>query len=156
TAIVGGINWGTASAANHDFDAQISGPAVDNLDNIFVHDEMTCGKNVSAPPRAPDSAIQVVATLPSPQIHPLATTLLDNAQSSIDMQLYVLTDAAVVHSIISAQNRGVQIRLLLDPAQRASDAAALQLRDAGVPVRLYRSHGELLHAKAAVVDGTNV
>ena len=41
---------------------------------------------------------------------------------------------------------------VLDPSQRPSDNAATELQAHGVNVRLYRSAGELLHAKVAVID----
>ena len=35
-AVVGGINWGAGSAANHDFDVEVRGPAVTNLARVFT------------------------------------------------------------------------------------------------------------------------
>jgi cardiolipin synthase len=46
--------------------------------------------------------------------------------------------------------------VLLDPSERPSDPSAASLRAHGVAVRLYRSVGEKLHAKAAIVDGSTV
>src|SRR5260370_24086 len=37
-AIVGGINWGTHSRQNHDFDVLAVGPVVDNLERVFRED----------------------------------------------------------------------------------------------------------------------
>jgi cardiolipin synthase A/B len=99
----------------------------------------------------------VVATpLPDAGIHPLAVELVDGARTSLDLELFVLTDAGVVHALEHARARGVRVRLLLDPDQRPSDASAAILRAAGVEVRLYRGSGEKLHAKAAVADGHRV
>jgi phosphatidylserine/phosphatidylglycerophosphate/cardiolipin synthase-like enzyme len=46
--------------------------------------------------------------------------------------------------------------MLLDPSERPSDPSAASLRAHGVSVRLYRSGGEKLHAKAAVADAESV
>lgn len=156
TAIVGGINWGQTSANNHDFDALIHGPAAANLDRIFSQDESTVGKPVNIPPPQPDPALVVAATLPSTDIRPLALQLIDGARSSIDVQMYVLTDAGIVHALEHAYARGVHVRVLLDPNQRSSDPSVADLSSIGVPTRLYKSHGEKLHAKAIATDGRHV
>jgi cardiolipin synthase len=98
----------------------------------------------------------VASTLPDAGIHPLALELVDGARTTLDLELFVLTDAEVVRALEQARARGVRVRLLLDPDQRPSDASAAQLRAAGVEVRLYRGSGEKLHAKAAVADGRRV
>jgi len=103
-AVVGGINWGVNSPANHDYDAEVRGPAVGNL----------------------------------------------------DLELFVLTDTGVVHALESAALRGVNVRILLDPSQPSSDPSYAALLADGIEVRWYRSHGELLHAKAIVVDATSL
>ena len=155
-AVVGGINWGAASAANHDFDAEIEGPAARNLARVFARDLLTAGRRVAVPDELPDPAIVVVTTLPQPAIRDLAVELVDEARVSLDLELFVLTDSGIVHAIERARVRGVAIRLLLDPGQRPSDRSVSELEAAGVPVRLYAGRGELLHAKAGVADGRRV
>lgn len=155
-AVVGGINWGSASEPNHDFDALLRGPAAANLERVFVRDLATTGRAVTVPAEAADAGVIVATTLPDAGIHPLAVELVDGARATLDLELFVLTDAAVVHSLVRAHARGVRVRLLLDPAQRPSDASAELLRGAGVEVRLYRGSGEKLHAKAAVADGHRI
>jgi cardiolipin synthase len=100
-----------------------------------------------------DPAILVAATLPGTEIRPLALDLIKTARVSLSIELFVLTDTGVVRALETAHARGVEIRLLLDPSQRPSDAPFAALRAAGVDVRRYRSRGELLHAKAIVADG---
>ncbi len=155
-AVVGGINWGSSSDRNHDFDALVRGPAARNLERVFLRDLATTGRAVIVPPEAVDPAVVVATTLPDTGIHPLALELVDGAHATLDLELFVLTDTAVVHALERAHARGVRVRLLLDPEQRPSDASAEQLRAAGVEVRLYRGAGEKLHAKAAVADAHRV
>ena len=152
-AVVGGINWNTSSAHHHDFDALIRGPAATNLRRAFLRDLVTCGRQIAVPDELADPAILVAATLPSSAIRPLAVQLVDSATSTLDLELYVLTDTGVVHALERARHRGVAVRVILDATQRPSDAAAAELTAAGVAVRLYRSHGDLLHAKVGVADG---
>jgi phosphatidylserine/phosphatidylglycerophosphate/cardiolipin synthase-like enzyme len=155
-AVVGGINWGTGSDRNHDFDALVHGPAAANLERVLLRDLATSGQPVGVPAETVDPAIVVATTLPDTGIHALALELVETAHTSLDLELFVLTDAAVVHALARARARGVRVRILLDPDQRPSDASADLLRAAGVSVRLYRGSGEKLHAKAAVADGHRI
>jgi phosphatidylserine/phosphatidylglycerophosphate/cardiolipin synthase-like enzyme len=152
-AVVGGINWGANSAANHDFDAEVEGPAARNLARVFARDLVTAGRQVAVPDDVPDPAVVVATTLPEPRIRDLAVALIDEARTTLDLELFVLTDSGIVHALERAHARGVAVRVLLDPRQRPSDRSAAELEGAGVAVRLYRGRGELLHAKAGVADG---
>jgi cardiolipin synthase len=154
-AVVGGINWGVNSPANHDYDAEVRGPVVGNLDRVFARDLVTCGREVTVPDATADSSIIVAATLPGAEIRPLALALIVGALHSLDLELFVLTDTGVVHALESAAQRGVDVRVLLDPSQPSSDPSYAALLAAGIKVRWYRSHGELLHAKAIVADATS-
>jgi cardiolipin synthase A/B len=155
-AVVGGINWGVNSPANHDYDAEVRGPVVGNLDRVFERDLVTCGRATSVPDGLSDTAIDVAATLPGAEIRPLALGLIDAAQHTLDLELFVLTDTGVVHALEAAARRGVAVRVLLDPSQPSSDPSYAGLLADGIQVRWYRSRGELLHAKAIVADGTSV
>ncbi len=155
-AVVGGINWGAGSAANHDFDVELRGPAVDNLSRVFVRDLVTCGRSETVPSDRPDPAVHVGATLPGAEVLPMVLGAIAGARRSLDVAMYTLTDADVVGAMEDAFARGVAVRVLLDPSERPSDPSAASLRAHGVDVRLYRSSGEKLHAKTAIVDGSTV
>jgi phosphatidylserine/phosphatidylglycerophosphate/cardiolipin synthase-like enzyme len=155
-AVVGGINWGNASPANHDYDAMVRGPAVTNLERVFLRDLVTCGVRIAVPDALADHDITVASTLPGADIRPLALQLIGSAVRSLSLELFVLTDTTIVHALEGARGRGVAVRLLLDPSQHSSDPSYQSLTAAGVSVRWYRSRGELLHAKAIVADATAV
>jgi cardiolipin synthase len=155
-AVVGGINWGINSPANHDYDAEVRGPAVANLERIFSRDLVTCGRRRSIPGPIEDPSITVAATLPGAEIRPLAVDVIDRAVHRLDLELFVLTDTGVVHALEAAVARGVQVHVLLDPSQPSSKPAFAALAAGSVDVRWYRGHGELLHAKAIVADAMAV
>jgi phosphatidylserine/phosphatidylglycerophosphate/cardiolipin synthase-like enzyme len=155
-AVVGGINWGVNSPANHDYDAELRGPVVSNLDRVFDRDLVTCGRDIAVPDPVVDTSIDVAATLPGAEIRPLALGLIDGARHTLDLELFVLTDTGVVHALEAAALRGVEVQVLLDPSQPSSGPSFAALSDAGVQVRWYRSRGELLHAKAIVADATSI
>ncbi len=108
------------------------------------------------PPARPDTAVLVGATLPGAEILPMVLAVIAAARHRVDVAMYTLTDADVVAAMEAAQARGVAVRVLLDPSERPSDPSAASLLAHGVAVRLYRSSGEKLHAKAAIVDGSTV
>jgi len=155
-AVIGGINWGVRSPANHDYDAEVRGPVVGNLDRVFFRDLVTCGRAVAVPDAVADPSIIVAATLPGSEIRPLALALIGGAVRTLDLELFVLTDTGVVHALEAAALRGVAVQVLLDPSQPSSDPSYAALRAAGIDVRWYRSRGELLHAKAIVADDTSI
>lgn len=155
-AVVGGINWGAGSYANHDFDVELRGSAVANLSRIFSRDLVTCGRDELVPPLLADHAILVGATLPGAEVLPMVLAVIAGARRELDVAMYTLTDADVVAAMETARARGVVVRVLLDPSERPSDPSAASLRAHGVAVRLYRSSGEKLHAKAAIADRSSV
>ncbi|MGH7687849.1 MAG: phospholipase D-like domain-containing protein [Candidatus Dormibacteria bacterium] len=155
-AVVGGINWGTASSANHDYDAMIRGPAVSNLDRVFLRDVVTCGGTATVPDPLRDTGVIVASTLPAAEIRPLALQLINGATRSLHLELFVLTDTGIVHALEAAHARGVAVWLLLDPSQHSSDPSYQALLGSGVPIRWYRARGELLHAKTIVADSSAV
>jgi cardiolipin synthase A/B len=129
---------------------------VDNLGRVFIRDLVTCGRIELVPPPRPDPAVLVGATLPGAEILPMVLGAIATARHTVDVAMYTLTDADVVGAMETALARGVSVRVLLDPSERPSDPSATSLRAHGVAVRLYRSTGEKLHAKAAIIDGSTV
>lgn len=78
--------------------------------------------------------------------------LIDQAGDSLDMAAYILTDRPVIDALILTKERGVALRILLDPSQK-SDLARLQpLAD---DIRFKRS-GPIMHLKAYLLDGTRL
>ncbi len=154
-AIVGGINWGRKSAANQDFDVIATGPVVNNLDRIFRQDLALSGVASPIPPASPDRLVQVLVTRPGDGIRAAALAAIAAAHHSIDLEMYVLSDRLVIDALVAATKRGVELRVLLDPTQSQNAVTLAQLNAAGANVRFYLQAGdELLHAKAAIIDGS--
>jgi cardiolipin synthase A/B len=156
-AIVGGINWGTHSSTNHDFDVLATGPVVDNLERVFTQDLALAGERAIIPPPAADRAVQVLTTRPGDGIRAAALAAIGAAQQSIDIEMFVLSDRLVLEALVAAARRGVHLRVLLDPTQPQNAAVFAQLQPVGAMVRFYRQAGdELLHAKLGIFDGAVV
>ena len=156
-AIVGGINWGTRSPKNHDFDVLATGPVVDNLERVFKQDLALAGEPSVIPSPAADRLVQVLTTHPGEGIRAAALAAIAGANHSIDIEMFVLSDRLVLEALVSAARRGVRLRALLDPTQPQNAAAMAQLQSAGGVVRFYLQAGdELLHAKLGIFDAGTV
>jgi cardiolipin synthase len=156
-AIVGGINWGTHSPNNHDFDVLATGPVVDNLERVFEQDLALAGQPAVIPSPAADRAVQVLTTHPGEGIRAAALAAIAAAHQSIDIEMFVLSDRVVLEALVVAARRGIHLRVLLDPTQPQNVAAFGLLQAAGATARFYRPSGdELLHAKLGIFDAGSV
>jgi cardiolipin synthase A/B len=86
--------------------------------------------------------------------------LIAGAQSSIALEIYQVEDPAITSALVAAAERGVQVRVMLEPktvGARNYDAEAAALEAAGVEVKPtppdFDSHGNVDHAKFMVIDG---
>ena len=153
SAIFGGMNWGSMSWRNHDFDLAVSGPVVVHLESLFAADVARCGGRAALVAAPPDpTGLAVVATYPSADVRPVVLAGITSARREIFIEMYVMTDSRVIAALAAAARRGVSVFVLFDPNQDLNQLAAARLLDAGVHARFYRSHGEKLHAKAMEID----
>jgi phosphatidylserine/phosphatidylglycerophosphate/cardiolipin synthase-like enzyme len=90
---------------------------------------------------------------PRENLEAVDVRLIENAEFSIDMAAYVLSDDAVIEALGDAADRGVTLRLYLDRGEFGShaDKLAALLGKPGVTARIKPS-GVLMHLKAYAVD----
>jgi phosphatidylserine/phosphatidylglycerophosphate/cardiolipin synthase-like enzyme len=151
-AVVGGMNWGAHSDRNHDYVLETSDVVeVDRLVRIFEQDWSLAGGVPRLVP--PDSASHVAQTAPGEEIRRLLSASFTSARVRLWAEVYTLTDSDVLLALASAHQRGVDVRVLLDPGQPYNRRSFDGLRSAGVPVRWYPAPpGTLLHAKIGLFD----
>ena len=78
---------------------------------------------------------------------------IDAAKSTLLIQAYGFTDAAIIHAIGNAEKRGVGVRVILDKENRQPRyTGATYLRNAGIPVR-FDDRVAIAHNKVMVIDG---
>jgi phosphatidylserine/phosphatidylglycerophosphate/cardiolipin synthase-like enzyme len=82
---------------------------------------------------------------------------LATATTSLDVEVYQLSDARVIHGLEDAANRGVRVRVILEQtpfgdAAVAAQVTAEELRSAGVEVEGGNPAFRYTHAKFLVVD----
>ena len=86
---------------------------------------------------------------PLENLERLDVALIDEAETSLDVAAYILTDRPVIDALILAKERGVTLRILLDPSQKSNFARLAPLEE---EIRL-KKKGPIMHLKAYVVDG---
>jgi len=151
-AVVGGMNWGRHSHRNHDYvlETRIA-TEVDRLARIFEQDWSLAGGKPSPLSAAPGDIAQ---TIPGEEIRAMLRASLARVRQRVLAEVYTLTDPEVVAQLVSAKQRGVDVRVLLDPNQVYNRRAFTVLHDGAVDVRWYPvPKGVLLHAKIGLFDG---
>jgi cardiolipin synthase len=151
-AVVGGMNWGAHSDRNHDYVLETSDAVeVDRLVRIFEQDWSLAGGEPRLVP--PEMASRVAQTAPGEEIRHLLSAAFRSARVRLWAEVYTLTDSDVLLALASAHQRGVDVKVLLDPSQPYNRHSFDGLRMAGVPVRWYPvPPGTLLHAKIGLFD----
>ena len=86
------------------------------------------------------------------------------AGERLDIAVFYFSHRRLLKAVVAAQQRGVRVRVLLDPNEDAfgrkkngipNRQAALEMHQAGVPVRWCDTHGEQCHAKLMLRRGTD-
>jgi phosphatidylserine/phosphatidylglycerophosphate/cardiolipin synthase-like enzyme len=113
---------------------------------------------------APVPAVEIQACFTPPvagSCDPLITVLrmIDDASTTIRVQMYSLTLQEVVSALVRAKERGVDVRVIVDRGQLHQDRndsfRVAALASAGVPVLVDTVPG-LMHNKVMVIDGERV
>ena len=184
TAIVGGVNLsadyevhslaksgaikGKPAAYWRDTDLQIDGPAVAQLQKLFLeHWSAQKGPPLneanffpSVSPKGKE-VVRVLGSTPKdavPRYYVTVLSAIRNAEQRIWMATaYFVPTQKEVEDLVAGARRGVDVRLLL-PGQSDSDLAFTvgrsyyrQLLEGGV--KISETRNEMLHSKVAVVDG---
>ena len=176
TGLVTSANAHDASSAHSNLALRFSGPAALDL----LHSELSAarfsgarlGDNWPTPP-APDAADQGDRQA-GPRLRVLSEAairdaLLDavngaRAGQHLDVGVFYLSHRPLVEALAAAPERGVRLRLLLDPNKDAfgrekngvpNRQVAWELHRAGVPVRWCATHGEQCHTKMLLRYGAH-
>ncbi|KYP00950.1 phospholipase [Yersinia pestis] len=83
-------------------------------------------------------------------------SVVNNAQSSLDVEAYTFTSKQISTAIVSAQKRGVNVRVVADAkANRLNYSAIHYLAQQHVPVRLNNNYS-IHHNKVMIADGDTI
>jgi cardiolipin synthase len=93
--------------------------------------------------------------LPDDTAKPIVDAI-DGAVHSVRVRMFLFTDPTLLDTVIAARRRGVDVRVMLNPARRSGEsenkAARKVLTAAGVAVRNSNPAFDLTHQKSMVID----
>ena len=93
-----------------------------------------------------------VSVISSPGAEDEIISLIDSAQHSIYIDMYILTSEKVVDALISAHYRGVEVKVILEERTGANALAFSRLEGAGTQVCWASAVYKLSHPKLIIVD----
>src|ERR1700742_2463089 len=93
--------------------------------------------------------------MPDDGIQPLLTAI-GSAGKSLEIKMFLFSEARLIDAVIEAHRRGVKTRVMLNPHRRSgesdNDATSDMLADAGVEVRATDPDFQITHEKSMVID----
>lgn len=100
----------------------------------------------------------VISPVFSPDGGEQIISLIDGAQSSLDIEVYVFTSKDVIQALERARARGVAIRVIIERNVMGAQNGATyrRLASEGFNVRYARPDVALTHSKFIIVDGRAV
>ncbi|WP_347329873.1 phospholipase D-like domain-containing protein [Marinimicrobium locisalis] len=161
-ALVTSANPHDGSSAHGNVALRFSGPATgDLLQSEAAVLEFSGGPAPSQAPEpgdVPSSSELTVQVVTERAVERAALALIDGANTNehLDMAMFYLSDRHLVRALQEAAERGVKVRVLLDPNKDAfgrekngvpNRPVAHELVSAGVALRWCDTHGEQCHAK---------
>jgi phosphatidylserine/phosphatidylglycerophosphate/cardiolipin synthase-like enzyme len=181
--VIGSANPHDASGVDSNVAARVAGPVLSSL----LESELEIAKfsgwrgGITPPPITPEAAPDSpgsaadlaagktarVQVLTEGAIHQAMVEKIDAAVKgdAIDIAMFYVADRGVIDSLLAASQRGVNVRLILDPNKDAyghttsglpNQPAASELvseSNGAIHVRWYRTHGEQFHTKLVMVYG---
>lgn len=152
-----------ASSRHHNVAIRFRGPAaLDLLQTEQAVVAFSNGTEIPIPERAPSIPANnervELRILTEARIRDAALEMIDRAQHGerVDLLMFYLAHRAVLRALIGAHQRGVEVRVLLDPNRDAfgrekngipNRQVAMELQQAGVQVRWCNTAGEQCHGK---------
>src|ERR1041385_2345246 len=85
-------------------------------------------------------------------LQPRLSTLIDSSQSTLDVQMYLFTVTALAQKIVAAKQRGVAVRVILDPDEAGNQAVTPTFTSGGVTWKNASTIYTFSHAKYLIID----
>jgi phosphatidylserine/phosphatidylglycerophosphate/cardiolipin synthase-like enzyme len=78
---------------------------------------------------------------------------LNNAKTSVLVQAYSFTSAAIAKAVVNAHKRGLKVEVILDKSQRTEKYSSTTFFfNMGIPTRIDAKHS-IAHNKVLIIDG---
>jgi len=95
--------------------------------------------------------------LPDDTAAPILSAI-HGAQEALNIRMFLFTDTSLIEAVIAAHQRGVKVRVMLNPARRSGESENEEARElltgAGIEVRDSNPAFDLTHQKSMVVDNS--
>ena len=165
-ALISSANPHDASSLHSNVAMIVEGKAaIDVLDSERVVANFSGGDvpMVILPEQAANSSKAKVQILTEKAILQHILTQIKQLQKNqkLDLMMFYLSDREVIKALIEAQQRGVQLRVILDPNKDAfgrekngipNRQVAWELKRHGIDVRWCATHGEQCHSKLLILN----
>jgi phosphatidylserine/phosphatidylglycerophosphate/cardiolipin synthase-like enzyme len=96
-----------------------------------------------------------ILVLPDDSAQPLLNAIA-GARSSLRIKMFVFSDPSLLEAVIAAHQRGVKVRIMLNPERRdgekENDETRKRLQESGVEVKDSNPRFDLTHEKSMVID----
>jgi cardiolipin synthase A/B len=93
--------------------------------------------------------------LPDDSAQPILDAI-EGARSSLRVKMFVFSDPSLLEAVIKAHQRGVKVRVMLNPARRSGEEenaeSRSRLSEAGVEIRDTNPCFDVTHEKSMVID----
>ncbi len=108
---------------------------------------------ISTPITSTNATYYNVQFAPGPATTKLITDTISKANKNIYLAAYYFTSQAIADSLIAANARGVEIKVVLDKSQASRrDSKYEQLLMAGIPTKIDKQY-QIMHNKFMIIDG---
>ncbi len=104
----------------------------------------------AVPAHATEADVSVCFT-PAQKCEPLIVQAIDEAKSSISVQAYVFSSFPIIHALEHAEQRGVEVLVILDKVNDREYSAATLLQAYNIPVWI-DYEPKIAHNKVIVID----
>jgi phosphatidylserine/phosphatidylglycerophosphate/cardiolipin synthase-like enzyme len=96
-----------------------------------------------------------VIVMPDDTGKPIADAI-DSAKKSLKVKMFIFSAPELIQALITAKNRGVEVKVMLNPARRSgeeeNESTRKQLEAAGIAVKDSNPDFGLTHEKSMIVD----
>jgi cardiolipin synthase len=93
--------------------------------------------------------------LPDDTAEPILSAI-NGAKEALNIRMFLFTDTTLIEAVIAAHQRGVKVRVMLNPARRSGESENEEARElltgAGIEVRDSNPAFDLTHQKSMVID----
>ena len=103
------------------------------------------------------TSVNSVETLFTPEDGVEILNLIDSAEESIYIEVYILSSDTIVNKLIQAENEGLDVKIIIEKRMGGKNQEIFkELEDAGVDIKWATYDYKLTHSKIIIIDNYKV